>query len=249
MPTAASWRASPCEENRQRPGYRTLDPVSILQVRDKDGQIIYKYEQPQTERLVDQQHAYLLQDIQSDYNARKASYGDWARFLELPDRKIAAKTGSTNNWTDGWTMGYAPQLAVGVWVGNADNTDMYEVPGSRGAAPIFRAVMEYALTKRGEPVQEFERPEGIVERAVCWESGLLPTPECGRVVNEIFIQGTEPTQFDTVWRAFEINRDNGKLATAYTPPELRERRVYQMYPPEAADWVREQGIAQPPSRV
>jgi membrane carboxypeptidase/penicillin-binding protein PbpC len=216
-------------------------------VRDKDGQIIYSYEQPQTERLVDQQHIYLLQDVQSDYNARKASYGDWARFLELPDRKIAAKTGSTNNWTDGWTMGYAPQLAVGVWVGNADNTDMNEVPGSRGAAPIFRAVMEYALTKRGEPVLEFQRPPGIIQRAVCWESGLLPTPDCGRVVNEIFIEGTEPTRFDTVWRSFEINRENGKLATVYTPAELRERRVYQIYPPEAADWVREQGIAQPPT--
>ena len=62
------------------------------------------------------------------------------------------------------------------------------MPGSRGAAPIFRAVMEYALTKRGEPVLEFERPAGIIQRAVCWESGLLPTPECGRVVNEIFIR-------------------------------------------------------------
>ncbi len=50
-----------------------------------------------------------------------------------------------------------------------------------------------------------------------------------------------------MWRAFEINRENGKLATAYTPEELRERRVYQIYPPEAADWVREQGIAQPPT--
>ncbi|MEI2693316.1 MAG: transglycosylase domain-containing protein [Anaerolineae bacterium] len=237
----------PVAESNQRPGYRTLDPVSVLQVRDKDGQIVYSYEQAETERLIDQQHAYLLQDIQSDYNARKAAYGDWARFLELPDRPIAAKTGSTNDWTDGWTIGYAPQLAVGVWVGNADNTKMYEVPGSRGAAPIFHAVMDYALTQRGEPVLEFERPAGIIERSVCWESGLLPTPDCGRVVSELFIEGTEPTRFDTVWRAFEINRENGKLATVYTPAELRERRVYQIYPPEAADWVREQGIAQPPN--
>lgn len=237
----------PVAESSQRPGYRTLDPVSILQVRNKEGQIIYEYEQPVTERLVDQQPMYLLQNIQSDTSARLAAYGDWARFLELPDRKIAAKTGSTNDWTDGWTIGYAPQLAVGVWVGNADNDKMYEVPGSRGAAPIFHAVMDYALTQRGEPVQEFQRPEGIIQRAVCWESGLLPTPDCGRVVNEIFIEGTEPTRFDTVWRAFEINRENGKLATAYTPPELVERRVYQIYPPEAADWVREQGIAQPPT--
>jgi membrane peptidoglycan carboxypeptidase len=237
----------PVPDDRQRPGYRTLDPVSILQVRDKSGQIIYEYERPESERLVDQQHVYLLQDIQSDYNARKAAYGDWARFLELPDRKIAAKTGSTNEWTDGWTIGYAPQLAVGVWVGNADNEKMKEVPGSRGASPIFHAVMKYALTDRGEPVQEFERPPDIVQRSVCWESGLLPTPECGRVVSEIFIQGTEPTQYDTVWRAFEINKENGKLATVYTLPELRERRIYQIYPAEAADWVREQGIPQPPT--
>lgn len=237
----------PVPEDRQRPGYRKQDPVSILQVRDKNGQIVYQYEQPETERLVDEQHIYLLQDILSDYNARKAGFGDWSRFLELPDRKIAAKTGSTNGWKDGWTIGFAPQLAVGVWVGNADNDAMKEVTGSRGAAPIFRAVMEYALTKRGEPVLEFQRPPGIIQRSVCWESGLLPTPDCGRVVNEIFIEGTEPTQYDTVWRAFEINRENGKLATAYTPPELRERRVYQIYPPEAADWVREQGIAQPPT--
>jgi membrane peptidoglycan carboxypeptidase len=237
----------PVPEDRQRPGYRKQDPVSILQVRDKNGQIVYQYEQPETERLVDEQHVYLLTDILSDYNARLAGFGDWSRFLELPDRKIAAKTGSTNGWKDGWTIGYAPQLAVGVWVGNADNDAMEEVTGSRGAAPIFRAVMEYALTKRGEPVLEFQRPPGLIQRAVCWESGLLPTPECGRVVNEIFIEGTEPTRFDTVWRAFEINRENGKLATVYTPAELRERRVYQMYPPEAADWVREQGIAQPPT--
>ena len=237
----------PVAEDRQRPGYRTLDPVSILQVRDKDGQILYSYQHPQTERLVDEQHIYLLQNIQSDYNARKAAYGDWARFLELPDRKIAAKTGSTNNWTDGWTIGYAPQLAVGVWVGNADNTNMTEVPGSRGAAPIFHAVMKYALTDRGVPVEEFKRPPGIIERSVCWESGLLPTPQCGHVVNEIFIAGTEPTQPDNVWRSFEVNRENGKLATASTPPELREIRVYQMYPAEAADWVKAQGIPQPPT--
>lgn len=237
----------PVAADRQRPGYRTLDPVSILQVRDKGGQILYEYKQPDTARLVDAQHIYLLQDVQSDYNARIASYGDWARFLELPDRKIAAKTGSTNNWTDGWTIGYAPQLAVGVWVGNADNTPMYEVPGSRGAAPIFRAVMQYALTDRGVPVEEFQRPPGIIERDVCWESGLLPTSACGRVVKEVFIEGTEPTQYDNVWRAFEINRANGKLATPYTPLDLREYRVYQIYPPEAADWVREQEIAQPPT--
>lgn len=237
----------PVPPDRQRPGFRTLDPVSILQVRNKDGQIIYQYRQPETQRIVDRRYVYLLQDILSDYDARRAAFGRFSKYLELPDRRIAAKTGSTNGWKDAWTLGFAPQLAVGVWVGNADNTPMDQVPGSRGAAPIFRAIMEYALTKRGEPVQEFERPPGIVEQEVCLESGLLPTDDCPHRVTEIFVEGTEPTQYDTVWRAFEINKENGKLATIYTPPELRERVVYQIYPPEAADWVREQGIPQPPT--
>ncbi|MEA3334907.1 MAG: transglycosylase domain-containing protein [Chloroflexota bacterium] len=237
----------PVPLDQQKPGFRTLDPVGILQVRDKNGQILYEYESPETERVIDPQRAFLLQDIMSDYNARKAAFGEYARFLELPDRRIGAKTGSTNGWKDAWTIGYAPQLAVGVWIGNSDNEAMDEVPGSRGAAPIFRGVMEYALTGRGEPAEEFIRPQGIVDKSVCWESGLLPTTDCARVVNEKFIEGTEPTQFDIVWRAFEINRENDKLATVYTPPELRERRVYQIYPPEAADWVADQGIPQPPT--
>ena len=65
-------------------------------------------------------------------------------------------------------------------------------------------------------------------------------------MREIFLYGHAPTTHDTLYQAFEINRENGKLATIYTPPELRERRVYPIYPPIANDWVREAGIEQPP---
>jgi hypothetical protein len=67
---------------------------------------------------------------------------------------------------------------------------------------------------------------------------MLPTPECPAVVNEIFLTGNEPVQFDTLYRKLQINRETGLLATVFTPPELVEERVYLLVPPEAQEWAR-----------
>jgi membrane peptidoglycan carboxypeptidase len=231
---------------QRRPGFRNLDPVAILLVRDKNGRVLKEYRQPQVEQVLSPQLAYLITDILSDRQARLAAFGSFSRYLTLEDRPVAAKTGTTNDYRDDWTLGYTPQLAVGVWVGNTDNRPMNRMPGSLGAAPIFHQVMEYAM--RGQPVETWQEPPGMVRVTVCVPSGLLPTSDCPATRQELFIAGTEPTTYDTLYRAFEVNRETGKLATQYTPPELVERRVYQIFPPEAADWVRENGIPQPPTQ-
>jgi membrane carboxypeptidase/penicillin-binding protein PbpC len=140
-------------------------------------------------------------------------------------------------------VGYTPQIVTGVWVGNSDNSPMVELAGRDGAAPIWHAVMEYALGDL--PVEEWERPPDVVEAEVCETSGLRPTEYCP-THTEIFIDGTQPTALDDIYQPFQINRETGLLATVYTPPELVEERVYQILPPEAADWVRETGLPQPP---
>lgn len=234
----------PVPEDRQTEGFRQLDPVKILQVRDKAGKIIYEYNQPSLEQAVEPQVAYVMTNILSDAASRWAAFGR-PNDLEIPDRQVAAKTGTTNNWRDNWTVGYTPQIAVGVWAGNTDNTPMEKISGLTGAAPIFNAVMQYAL--RDLPKVTFPAPPGIERETVCYPSGLLPTADCQQKRTEIFIAGTKPTTYDTVWRAFDVNRETGKLATPYTPPELVERRVYETLPGEAADWVVESGLAQPPS--
>ena len=81
-----------------------------------------------------------MADIMSDDVARAPAFGANTE-LTLPDRKVAAKTGTTNGFKDNWTMGYTPQLTVGVWVGNTDNESMQNVTGLSGAAPIWNAVM------------------------------------------------------------------------------------------------------------
>lgn len=232
---------APVATENLRPGYRTVDPVVLLEVRDREGTTLYKFEEPVQQRVISPQLNYLTVNVLSDPTPRPPAFGVFSQYLQLADRPIIAKTGTTNDYRDSWTLGASPQIAVGVWVGNADNTPMDRVSGSVGAAPIFKDIMTYAHAEL--PVQAWEEPEGMTRRSVCADSGLLPTDLCGRRITELFIAGTEPTDYDTVYQVFEINRENGKLATPYTSPDLIDRRVYRVYPPVAADWMREQAEA------
>jgi penicillin-binding protein 1C len=230
----------PRPEESRRPGYRQLDPVPFLRVEGRDEDVIWQYTAPASQQLVDPKLNYLLVNVLSDKVARLAAFG-YNNALELPDgRPAAAKTGSTNNFWDAWTVGFTPQLVTGVWAGNADNSPMGRVPGSSGAAPIWNQVMTAAL--EGEPFEVFLRPPGIKDIVVCSVSGKLPTSHCPNPVSEIFIEGNEPTTHCDVHQAFRVNRETGRLATVYTPPELVDEIVYDIYPSNAADWVRENEI-------
>ena len=231
--------------DERRTGFRNLNPVSVLQVRNSEGNVLKQYEEPDAERILEAEVAYLMADLMSDDTARTPAFGANSD-LTLPDRKVAAKTGTTNAFKDNWTMGFTPNLTVGVWVGNTDNESMKDVTGLSGAAPIWNAVMR--KYHENEPVRWYERPGSITTRAVCVPGGLLPSGTCpgSRQRNEIFVAGTEPTETDNIWQAFEIDNTTGKLALPTTPPEQIETRVYQILPQEAADWVRENKIAQPP---
>jgi len=225
-----------------RPGFRTLDPVPVLRVEDRAGKVLWEYKQPQTTQVLDPRLAYLMSSILSDNSARWAAFGS-PNVLEL-DRPAAAKTGTTNDYRDNWTLGYTPQVAVGVWVGNTDNSEMKGVTGLTGAAPIWHDVMMTFL--KDKPVEPFSRPDGLVERVVDSVSGLLPAKNSVSI-KELFIPGTEPKSYDNVHQAFLINKETGKLATAQTPPDKVEEKVFEIYPPEAAEWIAEAKIPQPPS--
>ena len=123
---------------------------------------------------VDPRVAYLITDILSDERARVPAFGQ-GNVLEI-GRPAAAKTGTTTDWRDNWTLGYTPDLTVGVWVGNADNTPMKGVSGISGAGPIWHDFMRTVLRER--PPLAFTQPEGLVRVEVCADSGLLPM-RCG----------------------------------------------------------------------
>ena len=220
-----------------------VEPVFILHVEDRSGNVLYDWQpQPGGIRVIDERVAYLITHILSDDNARFAGFGQNSA-LNI-GRPAAAKTGTTTDFRDNWIVGYTPNLVTGVWVGNADNTPMVNVTGVSGAAPMWNAFMRRVLL--GQPELEFTEPLGIVRQEICAASGLLPTPDCPHTRVELFIEGTEPTEPDTMFQTFVLDRQTGLLADDRTPPEQRFERLYQVLPQEARDWALRSGIPQPP---
>ncbi len=232
----------PVNPQQLKPGYRTLDPAAILKIVDSEGKTLYEFGKPDTQRVVTPQLSYLMSDVLADNTARAPGFGSNS-VLRLT-RPAAVKTGTTSDWRDNWTIGYTPDYAVGVWVGNSDNAEMEHISGVTGAGPIWHDIME--KIHQGVPVHPFAEPPGMIRVEVCATSGLLPTPYCPERVKELFIAGTEPKTVDNIWQPFRIYKPNGKLATVYDPPDQVEEKVFPIYPPEAADWVRENNIPQPP---
>ncbi len=226
-------------------------PLALLDVRDSHGQVVLA-EAPGGGGQVLGPHgvqvAYLITDVLSDPQARLLGFGEGSP-LELPDQPghfgAAVKTGTTGNWRDNWTVGYTPDLVVGVWVGNADNSPMRDVSGVTGAAPIWRDAMEAAL--RGRSAVPFVRPPGLVSLQVCAESGNLPTAFCPHQRLETFIAGQQPRQADTSWRQVTVDSATGRTATASTPPGRRVTRLYRLFPPEARAWARDHGYPDLPA--
>ncbi len=140
-------------------------PLSpILEVKKDTGDILFRNVVGPGTRAIDPEVAYLVTDILSDTNARQYIFG-YAKNLRLSDRPVAVKTGTTQAYRDAWTVGYTPDITVGVWVGNNDNTPMrYGADGSVVAAPIWHAFM--TEIHKEKPIAYFKKPEGIVELVV-----------------------------------------------------------------------------------
>ena len=218
-------------------GYR-LSPYAIQDITDPAGNTLYAAEPAPQVRMLDERVAWLLSDILSDNEARYIGFGRNS-ILRL-DRPAAVKTGTTTSFHDNWTVGYTPDLVVGVWAGNADYQPMRDVTGVTGAAPIWHQFMRAVLT--GSPEREFSRPSGLVRVEVCALSGLLPSEDCPYRRWEWFITGTEPAQTDNLYRKVTVDAATGRLADAATPPEQRKSIVVLDLPPQAAPWARSKGI-------
>lgn len=135
-------------------GYRQLDQVSVLSITDAEGSPVYTFNQPEAVQVVDPAYAYMITDVLS----RDAI--TWSRLTI--DRPAASKTGTSEEFRDGVLMGYTPDLTVGVWMGNADNSQM--APGtysSVGSGPIWRIFMEEAHAYLELPPRPFEKPDDV----------------------------------------------------------------------------------------
>jgi membrane peptidoglycan carboxypeptidase len=222
-------------------GLAPVEPVLVLQIADRRGEILAAAAAPARRPVISPELAYLLIDSLSDEAIRWRTAGH-PNPLEI-GRPAGAKLGRTLDGQDGYAFGFTPGLAVGVWIGGqapAGTPGLYP----DAAAAVWHAAIQYA--SRSQPPQGWSAPPGVSRSEVCDPSGLLPTPNCPNLVAEVFLTGSEPTQADNLFQAFNINRETGRLATANTPQELIEQRVYLVLPPEAAAWAADLGLPRPP---
>lgn len=163
-----------------------FDTTLIQQINDKYNQKIFTADE-KSKQVVSPQAAYLISSILSDYNARAPIFGS---SLTVSGRTAAVKTGTTDDDRDAWTIGYTPQLAVGVWVGNNNNQPMLN-GGSGMAGPIWVNTMKTAL--KGIPNTAFPIPSGVIQKPVCYGTGSLASGSSSNTYNEYFLASALPT--------------------------------------------------------
>jgi len=185
-------------------------PVAILKVEDQKGKVLEEYKLVQGKRVLTNQETFLINDILSDNNARLITFGQNS-LLNITSRRIAVKTGTTDDMRDNWTVGWDPRFIVGVWVGNNDNSPMKHVAsGVSGASPIWRRIILEVL--KDKPIRDFPVPDGVVSVEVDKISGFS-AHDGWESRTEYFIKKTEPSGEDPIHTKLKVCRsDQGKLA-------------------------------------
>lgn len=214
-----------------------VPPVAILKITDHSGDVVYQYDPPSGEQVIRPEHAFLITSILSDNEARAPMFGRNS-LLNLPF-PVAAKTGTTNEFRDNWTLGYTPDLAVGVWVGNADYTPMVNTTGLTGAAPIWSQFMQIAIQQLtgGNPTP-FNQPAGLVTRVICAESGTEPSEWCPNQRSEYFAADQPPLPASQdLWQKILIDTWTNLRASKACSKFTEEKFVMNVTDPFARTWI------------
>ncbi len=215
-------------------------PVSVLRVESMDHSVLLDWSQPQAQTVVTPAMSYLMTNVLSDETARRQSLGS-SNALEI-GRPAGVKVGQTSDGRDVWVVGFTPSYVVAAWTGVRGESDSVT---PRFPAVLWNALMQIA--SENTSAGGWTMPQGISALTVCDPSGMLPTRECPNLVAEVFLNGSEPTQADTMFREFSVNRETGLLATVFTPPELIDNRVYMLVPENARDWAQSADLDIPPT--
>lgn len=173
--------------------------TGILEVKDSSGKILEQFE-PNPYQVLDKNIALTISDMLSDNNARAPEFGlDSALYVHNYD--VAVKTGTTNDYRDTWIVGYSPNIVVGAWAGNNNNSPMEKKIAGFVVAPLWNEFIRFALVRL--PIEYFNKPE-------------IKDLSMVKPVIRGFWQGNNLYTIDTV---------SGKLATNNTPATTKEERV------------------------
>jgi penicillin-binding protein 1A len=205
----------------------------VARITDRNGNLLYQA-RPQVKKVFSQQTAYIINDILRDVVARGTAYAVGSHF---PGLNICGKTGTTDNLTDGWFVGYTPKYTMGIWMGYNHHQP---IPGSIYGPiynlkfTIWNRIMN-PIIKRDPPAAPYPEPAGIVAVKVCRKSGLRPTDLCKAdkdIYTELFIQGTEPlTTCNVHVQATYVTLGGQKYLATTNSPQTEVKSGIFLLPP------------------
>jgi membrane carboxypeptidase/penicillin-binding protein PbpC len=212
-----------------------IEPNLLLRVVSTSNRLIVDRSQPATSAVLSEPLAYLINNVLSDTNTRRESYG-YPSPIET-GQAAAIKVGQTADKSQVWTVGYTPERLILTWMGLAE-------PGTAQLEPLVPAGLWNAMTKtatRDLPDSGWSMPSGVKQVEVCIPSGMLPSIDCPATREEVFLAGNEPVLADTLFEKVQINRETGQRATIFTSPLLIEESVVMNVPADLRQWALDNG--------
>ncbi|HSH36443.1 penicillin-binding transpeptidase domain-containing protein, partial [Schnuerera sp.] len=200
-----------------------IKPISFTKILDKDDNVLLD-NTPKENTVVSPQVAYIMSDI-----LRTTVSNGIAGRAQVPNMPTAGKTGTTQDKADAWFIGFTPYYVTGLWIGN-DSPQIKLNQGSAMAAQLWKIIM--TKVHEGLETKQFEQPSNIVSVNICTQSGKLPTELCkhdprgSTIRREIFVQGTQPSEFCETHVELEIDTTTNKIANEYCPEESVEKKVF-----------------------
>jgi penicillin-binding protein 1A len=197
------------------------EPLFITKIVDRDGKVLEE-SYPVVMSVLSRGSAYIMTSLME--GVVQHGTGQAASALGRP---VAGKTGTTNDLSDAWFIGFTPDLAAGVWVGYDQLRPLGPAEtGGRAAAPIWTSFMKGAIS--GTPVKGFTVPEDVVFVKIDKETGLLATPKSRETVFECFKEGTEPTESsnpEALQSSDFFRLEAGGEAVQWAPPKPPEHEL------------------------
>lgn len=191
-----------------------IEPKIVTKILDNNGNVIVDDTTTKKVEVTDNKTAYIMKNMLKTV----VDNGYTAKSAKLDNMATAGKTGTTNDEADIWFVGFTPYYVIGTWIGN-DTPSLVLNNGSIVASQFWNEVAE-TVHQDLEPIAEFEEPEGIVSEYISYKSGKLSTrsvSSAGHSTSEIFVDGTQPTEYDDSYKSFSVCTVSGRLSTKWCP--------------------------------
>ncbi len=198
-------------------------------------QVVFQYQPPTPTQVVEPGLAYLITHMLADNAARTPAFGANSPLLLRNGHMAAVKTGTTDNNRDNWTVGYTPQVVVGVWVGNTRGEPMIGTSGIVGAAPIWNEVMTAILAN--VPPQNFPVPPNVGQTTVCADFGTQDFEGCVTRRPELVFAPNPPPPADSIFRVVRVDSFTNLIANEFCPEYIEDKVFLNIDDPSAFAWL------------